>query len=36
MMYVTAVGVLVLGLSYAAVPLYRAFCQASGFSGTTM
>lgn len=23
------------GLSYAAVPLYRAFCQATGFGGTT-
>lgn len=23
------------GLSYAAVPLYRAFCQATGFAGTT-
>lgn len=36
LLYVTATAVLVLGLSYAAVPLYRAFCQASGFSGTTM
>lgn len=25
--YVTAVGVLALGLTYAAVPLYRIFCQ---------
>ena len=24
-----------IGLSYAAVPLYRAFCQATGFGGTT-
>lgn len=24
-----------LGLSFAAVPLYRAFCQATGFGGTT-
>jgi cytochrome c oxidase assembly protein subunit 11 len=23
-----------LGLSYAAVPLYRAFCQATGWGGT--
>lgn len=27
--YVTAGGVLVAGLSYAAVPLYRMFCQVS-------
>ena len=23
------------GLGYASVPLYRAFCQATGFAGTT-
>ena len=27
--YVTAGGVLIVGLSYAAVPLYRMFCQVS-------
>lgn len=32
--YVAAGGVLTLALSYAAVPLYRMFCQASGFAGT--
>jgi cytochrome c oxidase assembly protein subunit 11 len=26
---------LMLGLSFAAVPLYRVFCQATGFNGTT-
>ena len=31
--YITAVAVTVLGLSYAAVPLYRIFCQASGYGG---
>lgn len=33
--YVTAMGVLVGGLSYAAVPLYRIFCQAYAYGGTT-
>lgn len=33
--YVTAAGVLVAGLSYAAVPLYRMFCQAYSYGGTT-
>lgn len=33
-MYVCAGGVLTLALAYAAVPLYRMFCQASGFAGT--
>ncbi|XP_022191485.2 cytochrome c oxidase assembly protein COX11, mitochondrial [Nilaparvata lugens] len=32
--YLSAIGVLTLGLSYAAVPLYRIFCQASGYGGT--
>lgn len=34
---ITVAGVVVgmVGLSYAAVPLYRAFCQATGFAGTT-
>ena len=27
--------VLMVGAAYAALPLYRAFCQATGFSGTT-
>ncbi len=27
--------VAMLGLSYAAVPLYRMFCQATGYGGTT-
>ncbi|CAB3381453.1 Hypothetical predicted protein [Cloeon dipterum] len=33
--YVAAAGVLTLGLSYAAVPLYRMFCQAYSYGGTT-
>lgn len=33
--YVTGVGVLVAGLSYAAVPLYRIFCQSYSYGGTT-
>lgn len=33
--YATAAGVLVVGLSYAAVPLYRIFCQAYSYGGTT-
>jgi len=33
MMYMTAVAVLGLGFTYAAVPLYRLFCQATGFAG---
>ncbi|XP_034942915.1 cytochrome c oxidase assembly protein COX11, mitochondrial [Chelonus insularis] len=32
--YVTAVGVLTVGLAYAAVPLYRVFCQATSYGGT--
>ncbi|KAF5299853.1 hypothetical protein FQA39_LY11390 [Lamprigera yunnana] len=32
--YVTAAGILVVGLSYAAVPLYRMFCQAYSYGGT--
>jgi cytochrome c oxidase assembly protein subunit 11 len=28
-------GLAMLGLGYAAVPLYRLFCQATGFAGTT-
>jgi len=30
-----AVAVIMAGASFAAVPLYRAFCQATGFAGTT-
>ena len=30
-----AVGVGMLGLAYASVPLYRIFCQATGYAGTT-
>ncbi|XP_058803873.1 cytochrome c oxidase assembly protein COX11, mitochondrial isoform X2 [Phymastichus coffea] len=33
--YVTAIGILAVGLTYAAVPLYRIFCQAFGYGGTT-
>ncbi|OXU20311.1 hypothetical protein TSAR_001779 [Trichomalopsis sarcophagae] len=33
--YVTAIGVLTLGMTYAAVPLYRIFCQAFSYGGTT-
>jgi len=32
---VSAVAVLVFGLSYASVPLYKVFCQMTGFGGTT-
>ena len=32
--YIVATTIVVLGLSYAAVPLYRLFCQASGYGGT--
>ncbi|KXJ20600.1 cytochrome c oxidase assembly protein COX11, mitochondrial [Exaiptasia diaphana] len=33
-LYVGALAVTVLGFSYAAVPLYRLYCQASGLGGT--
>ncbi|KAK3861901.1 hypothetical protein Pcinc_032178 [Petrolisthes cinctipes] len=33
--YIAALGVLAFGLSYAAVPLYRIFCQAYSYGGTT-
>ncbi|XP_068247599.1 cytochrome c oxidase assembly protein ctaG isoform X1 [Palaemon carinicauda] len=33
--YIAALGVATLGLSYAAVPLYRIFCQAYSYGGTT-
>lgn len=32
--YIGAVGVAAVGLSYAAVPLYRMFCQAYSYGGT--
>ena len=32
--YIVAIAIAVVGLSYAAVPLYRVFCQASGYGGT--
>ncbi|XP_015587544.1 cytochrome c oxidase assembly protein COX11, mitochondrial [Cephus cinctus] len=32
--YVVAAGVLTVGLSYAAVPLYRIFCQSYSYGGT--
>ena len=34
--YMVAIAVTVVGLSYAAVPLYRLFCQASGYGGTVI
>lgn len=36
MYYATAFGVLVVGCTYAAVPLYRIFCQATSYGGTTV
>ncbi|KAG5674869.1 hypothetical protein PVAND_004814 [Polypedilum vanderplanki] len=33
--YVAGIGVLTVGLSYAAVPLYRMFCSAYSYGGTT-
>eukprot|EP00055_Hartaetosiga_balthica_P016442 m.104220 g.104220 ORF g.104220 m.104220 type:complete len:291 (-) comp9107_c0_seq1:1153-2025(-) len=34
-LYVVSGVVLVIGLAYASVPLYRMFCQATGYGGTT-
>ncbi|KAM6897553.1 cytochrome c oxidase assembly protein COX11, mitochondrial [Xenentodon cancila] len=34
--YIAAAGVGMIGLSYAAVPLYRLYCQASGLGGTAV
>ena len=34
-LYFVAVAVATLGATYASVPLYRLFCQATGFGGTT-
>ncbi|EOR04575.1 hypothetical protein E3P92_03957 [Wallemia ichthyophaga] len=36
MYYSAATILVVLGASYAAVPMYRAFCSATGFAGTPM
>lgn len=33
--YMSAIAVFVFGVSYASVPLYKAFCQMTGFGGTT-
>ncbi|XP_048525878.1 cytochrome c oxidase assembly protein COX11, mitochondrial isoform X2 [Dendroctonus ponderosae] len=33
--YMTAAGIVTVGMSYAAVPLYRMFCQAYSYGGTT-
>ena len=33
--YMSALAVCVFGLSYASVPLYKVFCQMTGFGGTT-
>ena len=33
--YMGAVAVFIFGLSYASVPLYKLFCQVTGFGGTT-
>lgn len=35
LMYLLSLTVFVLGSSYAAVPFYKMFCQATGFGGTT-
>ncbi|XP_015227292.1 PREDICTED: cytochrome c oxidase assembly protein COX11, mitochondrial [Cyprinodon variegatus] len=34
--YIAAAGVGMIGLSYAAVPLYRLYCQAAGLGGTAV
>lgn len=34
LLYAVSVGVVTLGLSYAAVPLYRVFCSVTGYNGT--
>lgn len=34
LLYTAAVFIVGIGVTYAAVPLYRAFCSATGFSGT--
>jgi len=35
LLYISGIGVLTVGLSYAAVPLYRMFCSAYSYGGTT-
>jgi len=35
MYYVISIGVVFLGLSFAAIPAYRIFCEATSFGGTT-
>lgn len=35
-MYTSAVAITLVGVTYAAVPLYRAFCATTGFAGTPM
>jgi len=32
--YIVSIAIVVVGLSYAAVPLYQVFCQATGYGGT--
>lgn len=34
-LYLGSVGVLAVGIAYAGVPLYKIFCQQTGFGGTT-
>ncbi|EGF97758.1 uncharacterized protein MELLADRAFT_73700, partial [Melampsora larici-populina 98AG31] len=36
MLYTLSLGILTLGLSYAAVPLYRVFCSVTGYNGTPL
>ena len=33
--YVLSVAIGMFGITYASVPLYKVFCQATGFGGTT-
>jgi len=35
-MYVTSAGIVMVGVSYASVPLYKVFCQATGAGGTVI
>ena len=35
MLYVVSLWILTVGMSYAAVPLYRIYCQRTGYGGTT-
>ncbi|OAV92403.1 hypothetical protein PTTG_08967 [Puccinia triticina 1-1 BBBD Race 1] len=36
LLYALSIGVATLGLSYAAVPLYRVFCSVTGYNGTPL